>query len=375
MAIREHKMNFWQHKNNDANRGFFPTPLEVVKMEMDLIDFSEIEKDGELTICDLTGGDGEQLKEMYDYLIKKELNPMAYYNEVTKERYNIALDKFKDIGSFNLINADFFNLKVRNTNSKKAFTIIRNNPPYTWMDWKGVNIRAEDIFFTRNAELNVDGGIQIFELPIHQLIEQKALIRKIFFRYGNVHIFKFPEEEFEKFKQVCVIGIKKKNNSNDNELAETWREKLKHNMVQSLDEIRKPVISLSQSAINKTLPILLYRDGKVTDETLTGGFNAVYDELLTEAINSNQFKELNKDTKIPIIEQLPGHIALDIYSGMYDGLIGNVLVKGGVNKSVKVITEMEGDKKVTTEIETVHPFVEITSANGKSFVKEHKEDD
>mgnify|MGYP000951491109 CR=1 FL=1 len=375
MAIREHKMNFWQHKNNDANRGFFPTPLEVVKMEMDLIDFSEIEKDGELTICDLTGGDGEQLKEMYDYLIKKELNPMAYYNEVTKERYNIALDKFKDIGSFNLINADFFNLKVRNTNSKKAFTIIRNNPPYTWMDWKGVNIRAEDIFFTRNAELNVDGGIQIFELPIHQLIEQKALIRKIFFRYGNVHIFKFPEEEFEKFKQVCVIGIKKKNNSNDNELAETWREKLKHNMVQSLDEIRKPVITLSQSAINKTLPILLYRDGKVTDETLTGGFNAVYDELLTEAINSNQFKELNKDTKIPIIEQLPGHIALDIYSGMYDGLIGNVLVKGGVNKSVKVITEMEGDKKVTTEIETVHPFVEITSANGKSFVKEHKEDD
>ena len=213
------------------------------------------------------------------------------------------------------------------------------------------------------------------ELPIHQLIEQKALIRKIFFRYGNVHIFKFPEEEFEKFKQVCVIGIKKKNNSNDNELAETWREKLKHNMVQSLDEIRKPVITLSQSAINKTLPILLYRDGKVTDETLTGGFNAVYDELLTEAINSNQFKELNKDTKIPIIEQLPGHIALDIYSGMYDGLIGNVLVKGGVNKSVKVITEMEGDKKVTTEIETVHPFVEITSANGKSFVKEHKEDD
>lgn len=375
MAIREHKMNFWQHKNNDANRGFFPTSLEVVKMEMDLIDFSEIEKDSELTICDLTGGDGDQLKEMHDYIKEKELKPITYYNEVTRERYNIALNRFKNIENFNLINADFFNLRIRNENSKKGFTIIRNNPPYTWMDWKGVNIRAEDIFFTRNAELNVDGGIQIFELPIHQLIEQKTLIRKIFFRYENVHIFKFPEEEFEKFKQVCVIGIKKKNNSNQNELAELWREKLKQNMVQSLDETERPVITLSQSAINKTQPITLYRDGKVTDETLTGGFNAVYDELLTEAINSNQFKELNKDTKIPIIEQLPGHIALDIYSGMYDGLIGNVLVKGGVNKSVKVITEMEGDKKVTTEIETVHPFVEITSANGKSFVKEHKEDD
>lgn len=374
MALREHKMNFWQHKNNDANRGYFPTSLDVVKMEMNLINFSEIEKDSELTICDLTGGDGEQLREMHDYLIGKKLKPITYYNEVTKERYNIALNKFKDIENFNLINADFFNLKVKNKNSKKAFTIIRNNPPYTWMDWKGLNIRAEDIFFTRNAELNVDGGIQIFELPMHQLIEQKTLIRKIFFRYENVHIFKFPEEEFKKFKQICVIGIKKKANSNDNELAEFWREKLKLNAIQSLDEVERAVITLNQSAINKTLPIILYRDGKTTEETLTGGFNAVYDELLIEAINSNQFKELNKDTKIPIIEQLPGHIALDIYSGTYDGLIGDALVKGGVNKSVKIITEMEGSKKVTTEIETVHPFVEVTSANGKSFVKEHRED-
>lgn len=375
MAIREHKMNFWQHKNNDANRGYFPTSLEVVKMEMSLIDLSEIETNSEITVCDLTGGDGEQLKTMYDYLREKGLNPMAYYNEVTKERHNIALKNFRHVENFNLINADFFNLKVRNENSKRTFTIIRNNPPYTYMDWKGLSIRAEDIFFTRNAELNVEGGIQIFELPIHQLIEQKSLIRKIFFRYENVHIFKFPKEEFEKFKQACVIGIKKKNNSNENELAELWRERLKLDMIQSLDEVEEPVVALSQSAINKTLPIVLYRDGKVTDETLTNGFDAVYGELLAEAKNHKQYIEINKESKIPIIEQLPGHIALDIYSGMYDGLIGDVLVKGGVNKSIKAITEMEGDKKVTTEIETVHPFVEVTSASGKSFVKEHKEED
>ena len=72
--------------------------------------FLEIEKDSELIICDLTGGDGEQLKKMHDYLIEKELKPVTYYNEVTKERYNIALDKFKDVENFNLLNADFFNL-------------------------------------------------------------------------------------------------------------------------------------------------------------------------------------------------------------------------------------------------------------------------
>lgn len=374
MSLREHKMNFWQHKNNDANRGFFPTSLEVVKMEMNLIDFSQVEEGSELTICDLTGGEGDQLKEMYDFLIEKNLTPIAYYNEVTKERFNIAKERYGDVENFNLLNADFFNLKVRNKNNKKAFTIIRNNPPYTWMDWKGVNIRAEDIFFTRNAELNVEGGIQIFELPIHQLIEQKTLIRKILFRYENVHILKFPENEFKKFKQVVVIGVKKKNYTNDNELAEQWREKLKYEKIMSLDEVKEPLITLSQTAINKTFPVLLFRDGKVTDATLTNGFNAVYDELLMEAINSNRTNKTIRERKIPIIEQLPGHIALDIYSGMYDGLIGNVLVKGGVKKEIKTITEMDGDKKVTTEIETLHPFVEVTSANGKSFVKEYKED-
>ncbi len=374
MSLREHKMNFWQHKNNDANRGFFPTSLEVVKMEMDLIDFSQVEEGSELTICDLTGGEGDQLKEMYDFLTEKNLTPIAYYNEVTKERFNIAKERYGDVENFNLLNADFFNLKVRNKNNKKAFTIIRNNPPYTWMDWKGVNIRAEDIFFTRNAELNVEGGIQIFELPIHQLIEQKTLIRKIFFRYENVHILRFPENEFKKFKQVVVIGVKKKNYTNDNELAEQWREKLKYEKIMSLDEVKEPLITLSQTAINKTFPVMLFRDGKVTDATLTNGFNAVYDELLMEAINSNRTNKTIRERKVPIIEQLPGHIALDIYSGMYDGLIGNVLVKGGVKKEIKTITEMDGDKKVTTEIETLHPFVEVTSANGKSFVKEYKED-
>lgn len=372
MAMREYKLNFWQHKNNDANRGFFPTSLEIVKMEMNLIDFSEIEKNSELTICDLTGGDGEQLKKMYDYLLDKDLKPMAYYNEVTKERFNIAFKRYENMQNYFLINADFFNLKVRNESNKKVFTIIRNNPPYTWMDWKGLNIRAEDIFFTRNAELNVEGGVQIFELPIHQLIEQKNLIRKIFFRYENVHIFKFPEEEFKKFKQVCVIGVKKKNNSNDNELAEIWREKLKLENILFLNEIHEPIIKLTQKAVDRTLPIKLFRDRKVTEETLTGGFNAVYGELLGKVTKESKNEEIYKEKKVPIIEQLPGHIALDIYSGMYDGLIGNVLVKGGVKKDIVKTTEREGNKTVTTETEVVYPFVEITSANGKTLIKEHK---
>lgn len=371
--LREYILNFWRHKTNEANRGFFPTSLEIVNMEMKLIDFSGIEEGSILNICDLSGGTGEQLYFMHKYLLDRKLKPTSYYNEVTKERYNMALKEYGNKENFNLLNADFFNLKARNQNNKKTFTIIRNNPPYGYFNYKGSNVRMEDIFFTKNAEMQVDYGIQIFELPIHQLIEEKTLIRKIFYRYENVHIYSFPEQYFDK-KQVCVIGTKKKQHTNDIELAEMWRERLKTNNILSLNQVNTPVIKLNPKAIRSTHPITLYRDGKVTDETLSRGFDAVFNDLVEETTS------VNKDTsdlglKIPPIEQLPGHIALDMYSGQYDGLIGNVLVKGGVKKGIKTIVEKDNKVKVTTEIEMIYPYVELTSANGNTLIREHKFDE
>ncbi|MCK9470665.1 MAG: DUF6094 domain-containing protein [Bacilli bacterium] len=372
-SIRELKMSFWRHKTNEANYGFFPTPENIVKMEMALIDFSEVEglENSILNICDLSGGTGEQLYTMHEYLIKKGLSTISYYNELTKERFEIAEKKYSKIDNFNLLNSDFFHIKTRSESNKKVFTIIRNNPPYGFMDSGGTNVRMEDLFFVRNAEMQVDYGIQIFELPIHQLIKEQQLIRKIFYRYENISIFAFPEESFDK-KQVCVIGSRKKINTNDIELAEKWRERLVNKDILSLDEVTTPVIKLNSKAALNTKPILLYRDGKVSETTLTNGFNAVIGDLLTETTSFNK-DDSDLGLKIPIIEQLPGHIALDIYSGQYDGLIGDVLIKGGTNKVIDTIITKENNVEITTEIEKVLPYVEVTSASGETFIREHKE--
>lgn len=366
--MREMKGNHWRHKTNEANRGFFPTDLKVVGMEMKLIDFSEVDKTDSINICDLSGGTGEQLAYMQDYLKAKDINSQAYYNEVTKERYDIALESYKDRKDFYLLRSDFFTLKVRTHTNKRAFTIIRNNPPYGFMDYKGSNIRMEDMFFTRNAELQVPYGIQIFELPMHQLIENKNLIRKIFYRYENVNIFMFPEQHFDK-KQICVIGTLKRKYSNDIELSEVWRQKLINQKIVSLDKVDKPVIKLDKKALHNTNPIELFRDAKVSDFTLSKGFDAVFNTLLSESIKKEDKSDLG--LKIPLIEQLPGHVSLDIYSGQYDGLIGDVLIKGGVKKNKTVVTERNGDMEITTEIDRLDPFVEITSSNGDVFIKEY----
>lgn len=369
--MREMRMNFWRHKTNEANRGFFPTSLDVVELEMDLIDFSEVKADDLINICDLTAGTGEQLNSMHNYMTNKNLNPTSYYNEVTKERFDIANNNYGHKDNFHLLQADIFNLKVKTASNKKAFTIIRNNPPYGYFDYNGSNVRMEDIFFMRNAEHQVDYGIHIFELPIHQLVEDKHLIRKIFYRYENISIFLFPKQHFDK-KQICLIGSKKPINTNDIPLAEEWRRKLANKEILSLDEVDDKVIKLDYKAIKNTKPIELYRDGKVSDTTLTNGFNAVFKDLVTES--TNKFDNTDLALKVPMIEQLPGHVALDIYSGQYDGLIGDVLVKGGVKKGVKTMVENEGNTQITTEIEVIYPFIEITSANGTSFIKEHNPD-
>ena len=182
----------------------------------------------------------------------------------------------------------------------------------------------------------------------------------------------FPEQHFDK-KQVCVIGSLKREYSNDIDLAEEWRLRLVNKKIQTLGEVDEPLIKLDKRAVANTKPIELFRDGKVSDQTLTNGFNAVFNDLLSESIKKEDKSDLG--LKTPLIEQLPGHVSLDIYSGQYDGLIGDVLIKGGVKKNKTIIVEKDGENEITTEIDRLDPFVEITSSNGKVFVKEHKTED
>jgi len=117
--MREMKMNFWRHKTNEANRGFFPTDLKVVEMEMDLIDFSEVDETDSINICDLSAGTGQQLAFMQDYLKSRNVVSQAYYNEVTQERFDQAKDLYGEKQGFHMLKSDFFTMKVKTTATRK----------------------------------------------------------------------------------------------------------------------------------------------------------------------------------------------------------------------------------------------------------------
>lgn len=364
----------WQTgKGAIADMGFVPTKKEIVMMEMSKIDFSELDETP-VTLCDFTGGEGDQLYHMYEFLKGKGLNPDAYYNEMHTTRYNTAVERYGNIENFNLLNTDFFYLKARHKNGtaykKDNVAVIRNNPPYTFLEKFGRTVRAEEEFFLENSVLNVSGGIHIFELPLHQLIGIDHLIKKILYRYENVHVFKFPKSEFKKFSQVALIGVKKKINHADLEKAETLREKLIAEDIPYLDEDNTPVVKLSLKAVRSCKPINVYRDGRVNEVTLTNGYEqvigSVWDKIKkTTAKNYMAIDNVGK----PIIETLIGHKALELNSGKYNGIQDNVLLKGGYEKEIVVEEELDGDTKITTRTEVIKPTIAVTNKSGDILVK------
>lgn len=354
---------------NQGKLGFVPTIKEIVGMEMDLIDFSEIENnDFPVNICDLSGGMGDQLHWMNIYLKSKGINSSAYYNELSEERYNECLSKYHYM---NTLNSDFFNIKVGHKNnknfSKNVFSIIRNNPPYMYIEKHGRNVRAELEFFLKNSLLDINGGIHIFEVPIHQLLGIKNFLQMICYRY-EVFVAKFPEEVFKNFKQVAVICKKKSNPSNDKEELSNLLFALENDIIPYIDEVDEKVFKVSVDDFKKAKEINIFRENKVTSQTLRNGLDNVLDSLITAEIKSSK-KVKGVETLKPLIELMPGHVSQLLASGAYDDILGNLLIRGGANKVIEKQIVKEEGKETEISTEVLKPFVELTNKNGDILYK------
>ncbi|MDU2121913.1 MAG: DUF6094 domain-containing protein [Clostridium celatum] len=371
MEVKSRLLSSDRQFGNQGVFGFVPTSEEIVKKELDLIDFSEIEgNDFPVNVCDLSGGKGDQLHWMNTYLKSREISSNCYYNEISEERYNQCLRSYPYMNS---LNCDFFYLKVghkENKNfNKKVFSIIRNNPPYMYLEKRGDNVRAELEFFLKNTLLDIDGGIHIMEVPIHQLVGIKNFINMICYRY-EVFIAKFPKGVFEKFKQVAIICKKKSMPSNNKEEVEKIYYQIDNDCLPFLDEVNEKVIKVSRDDFRKAKNINIFRENKITLETLSNGLNEVLDTLIISDKKAN--KTLKGVDKLkPLIELQAGHISQLLTSGKYDSIMGNLLIRGGANKVIEVkVIEEDWGKETTIETEVLKPFVEITNKNGDILYKD-----
>jgi hypothetical protein len=364
---------FSRTQGNDAKYGYYPTELSIVEREMNLIRFDDLQDDSIIPICDFTGGTGEQLETMYQMLLQKGLRPKAYYNEITLERFKEAKATYGDLSDFYLCNTNLFSLKCRNKDGRKydakTMVVIRNNPPYGDESTHSGTRRLEEKFFLENHKYLVDGGIHILEVPYTTLINYPSFLRKIFYRYKGVEILDFPET---KYKQVVVIGVKKRNGYNDNELADEWLEKIKAKQLKNLRDIEGPLFNLEQKTIKKAKEVTVYRDGRVNEETLTNGLFSIFNELQEREKREDPIEKKIQvvGDETAIVERGIGHRALELASGKFNKVCGDVLIYGYADKKIETTVEIEGDKEITTETEKIVSGIEVTNKYGKVIRKE-----
>ncbi|MCT4662794.1 MAG: DUF6094 domain-containing protein [Tissierellales bacterium] len=372
--VKELTNRFSRTVENESKMGFYPTDPEIVRMEMELINFEVTDID-KVSICDFSAGDGLQLYQMREFIKNKSLTPFSYLNEFAKSRYEEAIEKYSEEENFFFCNSDIFTLKCRSKQGRryetKTMAIVRNNPPYGFTKRYEERIRTEELFFLENDKYLVEGGIHILEVPINTLAHYPGLMKKITFRYENINIYKFPEKVFKKFGQIVLIGTKKSKNCSDIELAEYWVEKLKIGDILSLDQVNGPVVSLSGSSLKKAKEVNVFRDGKIDDISLSKGLFSELDNLLAKEKEMNSYGSIKViQDETAIIERSVGHRALELASGKFNKICGDVLIYGFSEKKVRTNVDNEDNKEITTETEYLVSGIEITNKNGNVIRKE-----
>lgn len=87
--------------------------------------------------------------------------------------------------------------------SRSGISLLYLNPPY---DTDPVHGRYEERFLSRFTAALSEEGVLVFVVPFHALKASAGTLAK---HYQKLHCFRFPDSDFEAFKQVVLIATKR----------------------------------------------------------------------------------------------------------------------------------------------------------------------
>ena len=222
----------------------------------------------------------------------------------------------------------FFHSRI----SHEAFHLLFLNPPYlSVINESGGRSRHEKRFLIESIPTLMYGGLLIYVIPYYRLTSD--ICRILVDNFDELTVWRFTDSEFKKFKQIAVLGIRKKR---DTELSDTlWLEQLAYNPAEI-----PPLTQLPESRY--ALPAQ-----PMTVNTFKGErFNQK--ELEQQLRRSDSFaqmmarSELDSGVKHPLLPLSISQIGLIGGSGMINGLIEcdtPHIIKGRIIKVVRTESE------------------------------------
>lgn len=199
--INESKISrFSQTLYNQSKKGAYYTDITHAKLISNLVSFPDDET--EFTVLEPSIGDGSAVRAFLDG------HPNAKLFGVEVDR--IAYEKLNDEKSIDyLINADFLE-GVRISNN--AFSCCFCNPPYG--DCLGQ--RYESLFLKKLYNYLKNDGLLVFIVPAILPHADEKFCENFTTMFNFVSAFRFHEGEYNKYRQMVILGTKKKQRSVDN---------------------------------------------------------------------------------------------------------------------------------------------------------------
>jgi len=145
----------------------------------------------------------------------------AIGDHLRAKTYGIELDiergsRAKEILTKCLV-TDYQNTHISN----KSFSLLWLNPPYDWATRENELERSEryERTFLRDCiKYLCAGGIMVYLIPQKRL--DGHIARMLSYRFEQISVFRFPEDDYQAFKQLVIIGALKKKSDKDNSLAD-----------------------------------------------------------------------------------------------------------------------------------------------------------
>ncbi len=243
--------------------------------------------------------------------------------------------------------------------SKESVSLLWLNAPYD-TDLDGDNKRLEIEFLRTALPTLVYGGVLVYIVPQH-LLGYRDVARLLSGHFENIVVRRFPDGEYERFKQVVVLARRKPYSTPTEESLDILR---------ALRDADLPPLAAPPERWQRELPpapvkAKCVRIDLSDREQVALGYALDWPEVLRQA--------LQPQSQTPFCPPIPlkkGHVAMLMASGLMGTLLirkdgQRLLVKGRVRKTQDVSTEeTEKGDVITIRRDRFTTTVGVVSADG-----------
>ena len=345
----------------NVKMGYYPTDMEHIGHLVRGIGFP---KGVTVNLLDPCCGCGLALQ-----ALGNDRDCLTYGVELDGHRAEEALTRLHRVG---------FGSYFRSRISHEAFHAMLLNPPYiSVMTEGGNNTRSEKRFLIDSISHLMQGGLLVYIIPYYRLTAD--ICRVLCDNFDDLTVWKFYGDEFKRYKQIAVMGVRRKRRDGSNMVSGLASLVLEPNNLRELTDLPENRYLLPDAA-------------KRVDLFKGAVFNvAELEEQLKKSTSFSRLFEKNKldgTVKRPLLPLNLGQVGLIGGSGLINGLVeceSPHIIKGRIVKENRVSKEenlnRKGELTSTTVIETRSNkmIFNLLTPNGFISLSDHgsnsKEDD